>query len=88
MGLPGVAPHVRDETRLVLGAGLETAVAMKHLVHESSPARLERPPLIRVKIRANGVEGARPSGSFGCYRVELRERDTRVDVIDAFRRGA
>jgi len=34
-----VAPDFRDELLLVRGAGLEPAVAMNHLVHDSSPRR-------------------------------------------------
>jgi hypothetical protein len=32
-----VALHLHDEPGLVRGASLEPAVAMKHLVHDSSP---------------------------------------------------
>jgi len=34
-----VALNLSDEPFLVRGAGLEPAVAMKHLVHDSSPRR-------------------------------------------------
>ena len=40
MRLPGVALHRRDEPVLVRGAGLEPAMAMKHLVHDSSHRKL------------------------------------------------
>ena len=33
---PGVTLHLRDEIVLARGASLEPAVAMKHLVHNSS----------------------------------------------------
>jgi hypothetical protein len=32
-----MAPHVRDERLLVLAASLEPAIALEHLVHDSSP---------------------------------------------------
>jgi hypothetical protein len=37
MHLPRVPRDFRDEAVLVLGASFESALAMKHLLHDSSP---------------------------------------------------
>jgi len=37
VSLMGMAPHLRDELVLLLGAGLEPAVAVKNLVHVLEP---------------------------------------------------
>lgn len=36
MRLPGMSAHLRHEALFVLGTSLESAIALKHLVHDSS----------------------------------------------------
>ena len=84
MGLPCVAPDLRDERFLVRATSLEPAMAMKHLVHDSR-GEARKPPLKRVKIRAK----RRRIPPEGLSRRPRRSRDRRRgDRRDALSRTA
>ena len=55
MGLDGVSLDLNDEVVVVLGAGYERAVALKHLLHDLA-ARHRKERLDRGMIQARHVE--------------------------------